>query len=184
MPSKILIIKASCDICNNEIEHIKTIARMFSMIPEEITLRTDMNDFQTEITGKGPFQYVYLCAHANPHFFGEADGSAIHSWEDFAAAICAARCLDNEAVLLLACCRGGLKTVAETLFSNCEHIDYICGPRWTLTGPDISTGFHVFIYNMMSRREQPSTAVKRASKATGYDFFCYDRIEHEKIIFL
>jgi hypothetical protein len=32
---------------------------------------------------------------------------------------------------------------------------------------------------MEIRREQPSCAAARASKATGYDFFCYDRVEAE-----
>lgn len=78
---------------------------------------------------------------------------------------------------MLGCCRGGLKRVALQLFCACDSIDYVCGPRWTVTGADISAGFHIFIYNMVVRREQPSTAVHRASMGTGYDFFCHDRVE-------
>jgi hypothetical protein len=33
---------------------------------------------------------------------------------------------------------------------------------------------------MESRREQPSVAADRASKATGYEFFAYDRLEIEE----
>jgi hypothetical protein len=87
--------------------------------------------------------------------------------------------LNAESVLLLGCCRGGLKKVASELFYYCSQIDYVCGPRWAVTGQDISAGFHIFIYNMEVRREQPSTAVNRASKGTGYDFFCHDRVEFE-----
>jgi len=180
MPAQILIIKASCDICQTELDHIKTIAEMFSLSPVLVTL-DDIAEFERAIFSKGPFRYVYLCTHASPYYFGESDGNKIFAWDQFATSLCAADCLDDEAVLMLACCRGGLRKVAETLFQNCDHIDYICGPRWTLTGPDISTGFHVFIYNMLQRREQPSTAVKRASRATGYDFFCYDRVELENV---
>lgn len=178
MASNILIIKASCDICQNEIDHIEIIAKMFGLIPEIVNL-VDMVQFQQSIFHKGPYQYIYLCTHASPYNFGEADGSKLFSWEEFAQELCLANCLDNDAILLLACCRGGLKKVADTLFLNCGNIDYVCGPRWKLTGADISTGFHVFIYNLESRREQPSIAVDRASKATGYDFFCYDRVESE-----
>lgn len=178
MASKVLIIKASCDICKNEIDHIETIAKMFGLTPEIINL-VDMVQFQQSIFQKGPYQYIYLCTHASPYSFGEADGSKLFSWEEFAQVLCATNCLDNDAILLLACCRGGLKKVADTLFLNCENIDYVCGPRWKLTGADISTGFHVFIYNVESRKEQPSIAVDRSSKATGYDFFCYDRVESE-----
>lgn len=178
MAAKVLIIKASCDICKNELDHIKTIVEMLDMSPLVVTL-TDMATLQAEIQGKGPFKYVYLCTHASPYSFGEADGSKAYHWEDLATALCSSECLDSDAILMLACCRGGLQSVANVLFLFCDHIDYICGPRWTLTCADISTGFHVFIYNMESRHEQPSVAVKRASDATGYDFFCYDRVESE-----
>ena len=127
MSSQILIIKASNDICRSEIEHIKTIADMFSMSPVVVTL-TDLDQFQAEITGKGPFQYIYLCTHANPTSFGEADGSKFFFWEDLAISLCAANCLGDDAILMLACCRGGLKMVAYNLFNNCQNIDYICGP--------------------------------------------------------
>ena len=72
-----------------------------------------------------------------------------------------------------------MKAVAHKLFDNCPQIDYVCGPRWTIGSADIVTGFHVFIYNMLHRNEQPSCAVERASRATGYDFFCHDRVEVE-----
>ena len=73
--------------------------------------------------------------------------------------------------------------MSDQLFGSCDQIDYVCGPRWTVTGDDITAGFHVFVYNMEIRREQPSTSVSRASKATGYDFFCYDRVEYEDKLF-
>jgi hypothetical protein len=151
---------------------------MFGMEHETMDL-VDLKTFETEIQEKGKFHYIYLCTHANIWSFGEADSSKTFRWDDFASSLCNSNCLEASACLLLACCRGGLKQVANTLFVSCIHIDYICGPRWTLTGPDLSTAFHVFIYNMESRKEQPSTAAERMSKATGYDFFVYDRVETE-----
>jgi hypothetical protein len=140
---------------------------------------------QTDLTRSGENSQfsesaVYLAAHANTDFFGESDGSIALGWDDLAAAFCCAGCLEPGAILLLGCCRGGLKKVALSLFCNCSDIDYVCGPRWTVAGPDISTGFHVFIYNMEIRREQPSVAVCRASHATNYEFFCHDRVEMQE----
>lgn len=175
---RILILKASCDICTNEIEHIQTIAEMFSMEHLVMELK-DLASFQADVLTKGKFHYIYLCTHANYLYFGEADASKTFDWKEFAKTLCDACCLEMGATLLLACCRGGLKQLAKTLFGSCGQIDYICGPRWNLNGPDLSTAFHVFIYNMESRNEQPSTAAQRASKATGYDFFVYDRVETE-----
>jgi hypothetical protein len=135
--------------------------------------------FMAAVKGKKPFDYIYLCAHANMRGFGEKDGTNLTDWCDFARVLCDSNTLDQGAVLLLACCRGGLKGVAVGLFECCPKIDYVCGPRWLATGPDLTAGLHVFIYNREIRREQPSVAVKRSSDATGYDFFCYDRIELE-----
>ena len=69
--------------------------------------------------------------------------------------------------------------VAMSMFFACGKIDYVVGPRWTVTAKDITTAFHVFLYNLAVRREQPSTAASRSSLATGYDFYYYDRVEAE-----
>jgi hypothetical protein len=58
----------------------------------------------------------------------------------------------------------------------------VCGPVWTLTQDDLSAGFHVFLYNTEKRREQPNIAAARASQATGYEFFCYDRVEVDDML--
>jgi hypothetical protein len=199
-PKKLLIIKATKDLCAAELEHIKTIAVMFGMEHDtyEVTgpsafqatiPKADQccqgpqlpspSPFRAAMTNKGKFDYIYLAAHANPEGFGESDGGRTTNWTDLGSDLCDTNCLTTGCVLLLACCRGGLRRVAMSLFCSCAQIDYVCGPRWTVTGLDITAGFHVFVYNMEIRREQPSCAAERASKATGYDFFCYDRVEAE-----
>jgi hypothetical protein len=75
-----------------------------------------------------------------------------------------------------------MKSVAQTLFLSCSSIAYVCGPVWTLTQDDLSAGFHVFLYNTEKRREQPNIAAARASQATGYEFFCYDRVEVDDML--
>ena len=177
-PKKLLILKASKDICAAETAHLLAIAGLFSMTTKEISF-TSIADLQSKLVHDDRYDYVYLAAHASPQCFGEADGSCLMSWDQLADALCMSACLATGAVLLLACCRGGLRGVADTLFVNCCDIDYVCGPRWKATAADITVGFHTFIYNLESRREQPSTAARRASEATGYDFFCYDRVELE-----
>ncbi len=176
MPKQLLIIEAASDICTSEIDHLHTIAEMFGISPTHVEI-TDLEGFEGLVPSDKQYDFVYLGAHANTDFFGESDGSIQLSWTDLATCFCNSDCLSPGAILMLGCCRGGLKRVALKLFFGCDSIDYVCGPRWTVTGPDISAGFHVFLYNMVIRREQPSTAVHRASKATGYDFFCHDRIE-------
>jgi hypothetical protein len=179
MNKRLLIIKACTDVCGAEIDHLKSVAVIIGMDHCDCELKS-IDEFKKQICAKGEkYDYIYLAAHAGRESFGEEEESVSIKWDDFALALCEIDCLNQECILLLACCRGGLNGVANTLFDNCTQIDYVCGPRWTVTGPDITAGFHVFIYNMEFRKEQPSTAVCRASNATGYDFFCYDRVEIE-----
>lgn len=178
MDKRLLIINAATDVCAAEIDHIKTVAEMFE-IEQCTTVLKDLPTFKTDLCAGGKYDYIYLAAHADLTGFGETDGSVSVDWNEFAETLCEAECLNPECILLLGCCRGGLKKVAIQLFYSCSQIDYICGPRWTVTGQDISAGFHIFVYNMEIRREQPSTAVERASRGTGYDFFCHDRVEFE-----
>ncbi len=178
MKKSLLILKASNDICGSEIDHVKTIAAMFEMDECEWDMKS-VEDFKQSPCLSRKYDYIYLAAHANSESFGTSDGAMSIGWDAFALALCETGCLNPESILLLGCCRGGLKGVAQILFYSCDQIDYVCGPRWTVTGHDISAGFHTFLYNMEIRKEQPSSAASRASSATGYDFFCYDRIEFE-----
>ena len=136
MDKKILIIKASQDVCANEVEHIKTIAAMFGMEHETYELK-DPKTFEDAMTGRGKYDYIYLAAHADLSGFGEADGSCVMGWHEFADALCRSGSLNPECILLLACCRGGLLKVANLLFLWCPKIDYVCGPRWTVKLMDL-----------------------------------------------
>lgn len=178
MNKRMLLVKASNDVCSTEVSHIERICDMFGISHEVIELES-LETFLKQAHALGKFDYLYLGAHANQHSFGEANGSISYSWNDFAITLCSADCLNPESVLLLGCCRGGLKMVAMSMFLACGKIDYVAGPRWTVTPQDITTAFHVLLYNLAIRREQPSTAANRASLATGYDFYYYNRVEIE-----
>jgi hypothetical protein len=173
---KLLTIKAASDICSAEIKHLEAIAEMFGITHCSMEI-SDADSCFKQSCWKDKFDFVYLGAHANTEFFGESDGSIEIPWSDLGAAFCQHDCLTPGAIVLLGCCRGGLKRVALHLMCACDKVDYVCGPRWTVSPMDIAVGFHVFLYNIVHRREQPSTAVQRASKATNYDFFCHDRVE-------
>jgi hypothetical protein len=173
---RLLILKASCDILPCEIDHIGSIANLFGMQHDLVEIGAAC-EFQTKLYGKGGYDYVYLCAHANLWGFGDQESAHFIRWDDFADTLCGTQTFNSQSVLLLACCRGGMRSVAQRLFISCETIAYICGPRWTLTQDDLSVGFHIFLYNIEKRKEQPNMAACRASQGTGYDFFCYDRVE-------
>lgn len=180
-PKRLLIIQATSDDCCAEVNQLKSICGMFGMESQFIKLE-DTWDIYKKLMDLGESQeridYIYLAAHANTQFFGESNSEKIKiPWEELGYAICDGRFLNQGSILMLGCCRGGLKEVAIRLFCACSEVDYVCGPRWTVRPADITVGFHVFMYNMLVRTEQPSTSVKRASKATNYEFFCHDRVE-------
>jgi hypothetical protein len=182
MPKRMLLMRASKDVCADEIVNITSICDMFGI--EHVTVNLDnLDKFVSDVATKGHFDFLYLGAHADLFGFGEADSSTAFSWPDFAVSLCVSDCLNYGSILMLGCCRGGLRAVAMQLFLSCGKIDYVVGPRWTVTAQEITTGFHIFLYNMVCRKEQPSTATKRASKGTGYDFYYYDRVEAEDLFY-
>ena len=177
MPKRILILKASQDVCAAEVVEIAQICEALNLKAVSMDWM-NVSDFLMRMSAEKPFDYIYLGAHADAGGFGEAAWPAT-SWTDFALALCQCDKLNPGCVLFLGCCRGGLRCVADAVFTTCDRVDYVCGPRWTVKAADISVGFHVFLYNLEIRGEQPSCAAQRASQATNYDFFCYDRVELE-----
>lgn len=191
---RLLFIKAANDICGTELENIRSVLGMLGIVHSFVDL-TEPNmpadgipdgnetppDYITQrLKELGiSFDYIYLAAHANQHNFGDADNGNTFDWDSLARAICESEIMNSESILFLGCCRGGLKRVARKLFDGCDKIDYVCGPHWKVTKHEIATAFHVFLYNMEFRGEEPSTAVSRASTSVGYRFFFHDRIEIE-----
>lgn len=178
MCKKILLIDASGESCAGEIKHLEAVAEMFKLECKKITVNCGKSLRGELDCLKDRYDFIYLAAHSSPDSFGDEANKISIGWVNFAMALCGTQCLEQESILLLGCCRGGLKRVADMLFLACNQIDYVCGPRWNACDKILAVGFHVFLFNIL-RREQPTTAIERASKATGQDFFHYDRADFE-----
>lgn len=172
---KVLFVRCTTDACAAEEDHLRAVCEIIGLTFES----RDWVTFLASVSSNSQedVDYLYLAAHASHDSF-EADQMRL-TWSDVGAILCQWNGLNPEAVVLLACCRGGLKGVAAQLFGACDHIDYVCGPRWSARDIDLATAFHVFLYNLEIRNEQPSTAARRASHAVGYDYFCHERAEWE-----
>lgn len=183
MKKKLLILRASKDVKKAEVKHVKAVADILGMSSCTSDLaRAD--DLKNCLCGKGDkWDCVYIAGHANTEGFGEDEGEPFIRWYDLAITICETKCLEDYAVLLLACCNGGMLRIASTLFANCTQIDYVCGPKWSVTQADLAAAYHVLLYNLEYRSEEPSVAVERASKAVGYQFSFHDRVEWEDAYF-
>src|SRR5690606_30582884 len=102
MRQRMLLVKASNDVCSTEVTHIEKICDMFS-IDHEVVELTSLESFEEEAIALGKFDDLYLGAHADQHGFGEASGKPSDSWDHFASTLCSAHCLNPESVLLLGC---------------------------------------------------------------------------------
>lgn len=136
------------------------------------------DDFKQQISGK-KYNFIYLGAHADSHGFGEDSRTARHPWESLALAICETDCIQPGGTLFMGCCRGGMKTVAIKIMRQCERIDQICGPFWTLKDNDIMKAFHIFVETLVRGKKDPVMAADRASQASNCKFRIYERMDIE-----
>lgn len=136
-------------------------------------------ELESAISINGQFDYIYLSAHGCADSFGSEDGRVDMSWSHLSLLLCEKGCMKDDSILLLSCCRGGLKQVAYSIFSSCSQINYILGPRQSLTPEDMHICFGVFLYNVEVKGLDPVVACERIKLATDQRFSCYDRQEEE-----
>ncbi len=67
--------------------------------------------------------------------------------------------------------------IAYEIFLTCQQINYVLGPRQSLTSADMHICFGIFLYNMEMRRVDPVVACEKIKLATDQRFSCYDREE-------
>ncbi|MCC6837933.1 MAG: hypothetical protein IT234_05285, partial [Bacteroidia bacterium] len=179
-----LILKASDDICGAEMGLIENQFKLLGIEPVTHTIKSTKHlkeIIEESATKNLAFNYVYLCTHGNSNVFqidfeGKSDTV---TWADFGSVMCNYSILNDDTIFLLACCKGGLFQVAVDIMSVCGKINFVCGVKWTVSKWDLTTGFIVFIYNMVAKRAEPTYAAEKASLATDYTFACYDRDEVE-----
>lgn len=93
------------------------------------------------------------------------------------SALANSACMNEDSILMLSCCRGGLMEIAYTMFLTCLKICYVLGPRQSLTSADMHICFGIFLYNMEIRSADPVVACEKIKLATDQRFSCYDRQE-------
>ena len=139
----------------------------------------DNGELDSVLASNGEFDYIYLSAHGCSDSFGSEDGQVEMKWSDFAVILCDNHCMKEDSVLMLSCCRGGLMQVAYSMFSVCDQISYVLGPRQSLTSADMHICFGIFLYSLEVRGVDPVVACEKIKLATDQRFSCYDRQEEE-----
>lgn len=177
MKKRILVLKACGSFdepheCNGICEQ----AQLYGI--EHVCKCVHDNDELKEILfANGQYDYIYLSAHGNSEGFASEDGKVDMSWRKLAMLLCNSNCMNEDSILMLSCCRGGLMEVAYDIFLTCQKICYVLGPRQSLTSADMHICFGIFLYNMEVRHVDPVVACEKIRLATDQRFSCYDRQE-------
>ena len=137
----------------------------------------DNEDLEDILSSHDLFDYIYLSAHGNGEGFVSEDDKVNMSWQKLAMLLCQSKCMNEDSILMLSCCRGGLMEVAYDIFLTCQQICYVLGPRQSLTSADMHICFGLFLYNMEIRGVDPVVACEKIKLATDQRFSCYDRQE-------
>lgn len=177
MNKRILILKA----CNSsdephECNGICEQAQLYG-IESVCKCVKDNDDLERILYSHGLFDYIYLSAHGNVEGFASEDEKVNMRWQKLAMLLCKSNCMNEDSILMLSCCRGGLMEVAYNIFLTCQQICYVLGPRQSLTSADMHICFGIFLYNMEIRGVDPVVACEKIKLATDQRFSCYDREE-------
>ena len=137
----------------------------------------DNEDLEHILSANGLFDYIYLSAHGDSEGFASEDEKVNMSWKRLAMLLCNSKCMNEDSILLLSCCRGGLMEVAYDIFLTCMQICYVLGSRQSLTSADMHICFGIFLYNMEIRGVDPVVACEKIKLVIDQRFSCYDRQE-------
>lgn len=176
MSKKILILQASTDVSQSEIDNINSQCILYGINPTVIEITTFEGLHDCLSTGE-KYDYLYLATHGCEDYWGNISGTLQIKWTDFAAIICSTQVLNEGAVIFHSCCRGGVAQVAYQMFAVCFRIEYICGPRHNLTSADLITAFNLFLYNLIMKQIDPVRCAEKVLMATDIRLVCFDRIE-------
>jgi hypothetical protein len=174
---RMLVLEACGNI--GETEECKGITSQAKLYGIEVISKCVKNNTELEETleQNGSFNYIYLSSHGNLSGLGNESGSVDMDWSNFAANLCTYGCMEEDCILMLSCCRGGMNSVAATFFSTCDQVNYVVGPRQSLTSAAMHISFGIFLYNVELREIDPIIACEKIKLATDMRFTCYDKEE-------
>ncbi len=173
---KLLVVRVSEDVTDDAILDIYCHAKHYSIIPSHTEVK-DLTELEEKLSGE-KYDYLYFAGHGSGTCFGD-EKTFIASWSEIGSIICSTNCLNNGAIVMLYCCKGGLNTVTYQLMAACPAIEYVCGAKQNMKNIDLIIGFNVFMYNIENRNIDPVLAAQKATLATEIRFECFDRTEVE-----
>ncbi|WP_353148671.1 hypothetical protein [Chryseobacterium sp.] len=178
MDKRLLVLRASEDIPEQEVNNIITQVSMYGVISDVYDIKSYV-DLKNALNNGNKYDYVYLATHGCDTNFGNISGSLNISWFQFGALICATECNKSGSIFLHSCCRGGLNQVAYKMFNCCNNIDFICGPRNNISPVDLIMAFNLFLYYKEFKHLDPVVCAEKVKNSIDIRLVCYDRLDVE-----
>jgi hypothetical protein len=175
MNKKLLIIRVTNDVLDVSIQETFCMARHYNIDVEYKDVST-ITELENSLNSGKIYDYVYFAGHGDENFFSD-NKNFTASWSQIGEAICKTKCLNDNAIIMLYCCKGGVHTVAFKLMADCPNIKYVCGAKQSVSSIDLMTGFNVFIYNIERKYLDPVLAAAKSTNATDIRFECFDRTD-------
>ena len=177
MKKKILILRAcgSKDE-NNECINIASQCKLYGFDVDDHCPKNHKELMSILDSGK-KYHYIYLSSHGDENGFGNEDNTIDVPWSVFSSKLCSSQCMEDECIIYLSCCRGGLHQVAYELFWGCVCISYVVGPRQSLNSAEMLISFSILLFNIESRNVDPIVACEKIKHSTDLRFICFDRLE-------
>ncbi len=175
---KLLVLVASEDIEEAEVKNITSQIELYGIESDRFDIKTKEN-LSAALHNGSKYDYIYLATHGCDMNFGNVSGSLDVTWIEFAAMICMSECNKEGTIFLHSCCRGGLNQVAWKMFTCCNHIEFVCGPRNNISPLDLITAFNLFLFHVEVRNLDPVVAADKVRIAIDVRLVCFDRLDTE-----
>ena len=175
--SKILILRA-CGLHDEkaECDNIKNQCEMYGLEVHDHCPKS--NEEIDIILNKGfTYDYIYLSSHGSAEGFENEDRSIKYIWFEFGITLCSSMCMNEECIVMLSCCRGGLNQIAYDLIYCCTKISYIIGPRQSLYPHEMLISFNILLFNLIHRNLDPIVSCEKIRSGADIRFICFDRLE-------
>jgi hypothetical protein len=172
----ILIVRASQNVNNDAILELSSRAKHYNIEASYIEA-TSINDLEFQLSGK-KYDYIYFAGHGNGTCFGDPK-SLISNWRKIGTTICSTDCLNENAIMMMYCCKGVLNTVAFKLMAASPSVEYVCGAKQNMKNIDLIIGYNVFLCNVENRNIDPVLSARKSTLAKEIRFECFDRTEVE-----
>lgn len=182
--SKYSILIIECQLSDEEQCEINCLVSQCGLLGFNVekVVVSKTKDLLQHLEKGNKYNLIYLSAHGNKKEFLSENSDFKMEWKDFAHQLCISKNMEEDCVVMLSCCRGGLNEVSYILFYYCAAIQFVIGAPQKLDNYEFNTAFSIFLFNYEIRGYDPIIAAKKVEHGIGTRLIGFDRTETEATI--